>query len=198
MSIYRAKGLNPVRLNYEYCDVAHPYLCCQADECHESSSSSNLKHKRNYCQALKQARPINHSYKTKELIGPATQKVLRGLFWNCVPHNSDCYGRRKCATGTHVRVGAWNQKVCRFQHPSSFGRAGGKRVVRTANVTFLCLGRSSQLWISINFQFKISNRAPRSAHKLWPSTLFSGHLLTYLLTPWSRVLLEKLTSKLCS
>jgi len=24
------------------------------------------------------------------------------------------------------------------------------------------------------------------------------HLLTYLLTPWSRVLLEKLTSKLCS
>jgi len=25
-----------------------------------------------------------------------------------------------------------------------------------------------------------------------------GSLLTYLLTPWSRVLLEKLTSKLCS
>jgi len=25
-----------------------------------------------------------------------------------------------------------------------------------------------------------------------------AYLLTYLLTPWSRVLLEKLTSKLCS
>jgi len=25
-----------------------------------------------------------------------------------------------------------------------------------------------------------------------------GYLLTYLLSPWSRVLLEKLTSKLCS
>ena len=27
---------------------------------------------------------------------------------------------------------------------------------------------------------------------------YLGYLLTYLLTPWSRVLLEKLTSKLCS
>jgi hypothetical protein len=31
-----------------------------------------------------------------------------------------------------------------------------------------------------------------------PSSALTKRVLTYLLTPWSRVLLEKLTSKLCS
>ena len=34
--------------------------------------------------------------------------------------------------------------------------------------------------------------------KLHKEELNDLYLLTYLLTPWSRVLLEKLTSKLCS
>jgi hypothetical protein len=93
-----------------YCDVAIPYLCCQADECHESSSSFNLKQKRNYCQVLKQARAINQSYGKKGLIGP----VLHVLFWNWMLHNSDCYGRRKGAAGTHVRVGVYIRKYVVF------------------------------------------------------------------------------------
>ena len=51
----------------------------------------------------------------------------------------------------------------------------------------------------LQFSSELSNNwgtGPPCLHPLW--IYFTGQQHTYLLTPWSRVLLERLTSKLCS
>jgi hypothetical protein len=95
---------------------------------------------------------------------------------------TECYGRRKGAAGTHVSVGTLKQKVCRFQHHSPFGQAADKPVVRITRVTFLWLGRHTQPSISIIFDFQISNLAPRSVRELRPSTVCSLRSLTTLIS----------------
>ena len=48
--------------------------------------------------------------------------------------------------------------------PLFFWTDWGKGLVGTTDVTFLWLGRTNQLSVSINFEFQISNHAPRPAH----------------------------------
>jgi hypothetical protein len=77
----------------------------------------------------------------------------------------------------------------RLNHSDTFCYVWGEQTLKSQrrNFTLLIINFMS-LILGVKFVTKI---------KVGP-LIFTSHLRTYLLTPWSRVLLEKLTSKLCS
>ena len=71
-------------------------------------------------------------------------------------------------------------------------------------LVFLCVFQgtgSSNRFLRLQYGYRRQGGFQFLKHKsssAFHMSMFTLHLLTYLLTPWSRVLLEKLTSKLCS
>ena len=100
-------------------------------------------------------------------------------------YNSQC---EKSVATQHCQMGGKYYSIASSMHYTRYKREG----------CFEIPAGEEKLSTKLQTRHLARNRPLRHGHRPRNQHTFYCLVLTYLLTPWSRVLLEKLTSKLCS